>query len=313
MPTTKVDPLPFYREWAGHPLTDLAKVHSAIQTARPNKPIVYLAGDSSLDNKAWVPSAGPGGEPLPTAVPDIYNSILTTPKPKPDVAFWLNHFLNHKATALNTAIEASLLRHRDTTLLPHDDFIRDHIQPKDILIVSIGANDIALSPTASTMRHMLQLAWLTPLSSIERGTASSLAYFKHMFGEQTKAYITRLIAKQKPRVVIVCTIYYPLEAGVGAQPSWADTQLKALGYGWFPGQLQAAIRKIYEQATSAMRIEGTTVVSCPLFESMDGKLKEDYVERVEPSVQGGKKMAAHLVRLLDDFLFESDLVQDPGG
>ncbi|KAK1087421.1 hypothetical protein LTR48_002589 [Friedmanniomyces endolithicus] len=113
--------------------------------------------------------------------------------------------------------------------LAHDDFTRDHIQPKDILIVSIGANDIALSPTAATMRHMLQLAWLTPLSSIDRGTASSLAYFKHMFGEQTKAYITRMIAKQKPRVVIVCTIYYPLEAGVGAQPSWADTQLKALG------------------------------------------------------------------------------------
>ncbi|KAK0284857.1 hypothetical protein LTR35_000192 [Friedmanniomyces endolithicus] len=313
MPTTKVDPLPFYSEWAGHPLTDLAKVDSTIQNARPNKPIIYLAGDSSLDNKAWVPSAGPGGEPLPTAVPNIYNSILTTPKPKPDVAFWLNHFLDHKATALNTAIEASLLRHRDAALLPHDDFIRDHIQPKDILIVSIGANDIALSPTASTMRHMLQLAWLMPLSSIERGTASSLAYFKHMFGEQKKAYVARLIEKQKPREVVICMIYYPLEAGVGAQPSWADTQLKALGYGWFPGQLQAAIRKMYEQATSRIRIEGTTVIPCPLFESLDGKAKEDYVERVEQSVQGGKKMAAHFVRLLGDFLSESDLVQDSGG
>ncbi|TKA65434.1 hypothetical protein B0A55_10600 [Friedmanniomyces simplex] len=302
----KINPLAFYTEWAGHPVSDLVNVHSTIQTERPGKPIVYLAGDSSLDNKAWVPSSGPGGEPLPAAVPDHYSAFLTSLKPKPDVAFWLNHFLGHNATALNTAVEASLLRQRDATLLPHDEFIRDHIQPEDILIVSIGANDIALSPTASTMRHMFQLAWLTPLSSIERGTASSLAYFKHMFGDQTKNYIARLIKKRKPRVCVVCMIYYPLKAGAGVQPSWADTQLKALGYGRYPGQLQAAIKKMYEQATSTINIEGTTVVPCPLFETMDGKTKEDYTARVEPSVHGGEKMAAHLVRLLDGSLPSSD-------
>ncbi|KAK0928270.1 hypothetical protein LTR29_017443 [Friedmanniomyces endolithicus] len=215
------------------------------------------------------------------SIAETRRSILAEPLPRSQ-----SHCPEHRSRSLAPPTP----RRRS---LAHDDFTRDHIQPKDILIVSIGANDIALSPTAATMRHMLQLAWLTPLSSIDRGTASSLAYFKHMFGEQTKAYITRMIAKQKPRVVIVCTIYYPLEAGVG--------------------QLQAAIRKMYEQATSSISIEGTTVIPCPLFESLDGKAKEDYVERVEPSVQGGKKMATHLVRLLGDFLSESDLVQDPGG
>ena len=294
----KINPLPFYSEWAGHPIPDLATVHSAITKERPDRPIIYLAGDSSLDNKAWVPSSGPGGDALPVTVPEIYSSFLTTPKPKPDLAFWLNHLLGSRATALNTAVEASLLRQRDDSLLAHDAFIRDHIRAQDILVVSVGSNDIALSPTAATMRHMFQLAWLTPLRSITRGTASSLTYFKHMFGEQTKTYISRILEKQKPRAVVVCMIYYPLEAGAGAQPSWADAQLKTLGYGRYPGQLQAAIKKMYEQATAKIEIEGTTVIPCPLFEVMNGKVKEDYTARVEPSVQGGKKMAEQITGLL---------------
>lgn len=298
----KINPVPFYGEWAGHPLTDLSSLHALIQAERPGKPTVYLAGDSSLDNKAWVPPSGPGGEPLPTAVPDIYKSLLDPPRPKPDVAFWLNHLLGQKATGLNAAVEASLLRQRDTALMAHDEFIRDHIRSEDILIVSVGANDIALSPTAATMRHMFQLAWLTPRSSIERGTASSLGYFKRMFNDQTKAYISRMIDKQKPRAVIISMIYFPLEAGAGAQPSWADTQLKALGYGRYPSQLQAAIKKLYEQATSTIEIEGTIVVPCALYEAMDGKNKEDYVARVEPSVQGGKKMAELLNAKLEGVL-----------
>ncbi|KAK3114200.1 hypothetical protein LTR53_007700 [Teratosphaeriaceae sp. CCFEE 6253] len=297
-----INPLPFYNQWAGHPLLDLATVHASIQASRLETPIVYLAGDSSLDNKAWVASSGPGGEPVPVPVPHVYDLFLVPPKPKPDIAFWLNHFLDSRATAVNTAVEASLLRHRDDRLLPHDYFIRDHIRAQDILIVSVGANDIALSPTLATMRHMFQLAWLTPLRSIERGTASSLTYFKHMFGAQTKSYISRIIEKQTPSAVIVCMIYYPLESSAGAQPSWADAQLKALGYDRYPGQLQAAIRKMYEQATAIIEIDGTIVVPCPLFEVMDGRSKEDYTARVEPSVQGGKKMGEKLAGLVDQVM-----------
>ncbi|KAK3115804.1 hypothetical protein LTR53_004481 [Teratosphaeriaceae sp. CCFEE 6253] len=274
-----INPLPFYNQWAGHPLSDLATVHASIRASRPETPIVYLAGDSSLDNKAWVPSGGPGGEPLLVPVPHVYDLFLVPPKPKPDVAFWLHHFLDSRATAVNTAVEASLLRDRDGQLLPNDRFIRDHIRAQDILVVS-----------------------LTPRRSIERGTASSLSYFKCMFGGQTKSYISRMIEKQKPSAVIVCMIYYPLESSAGAQPSWADAQLKALGYGRYPRQLQAAIRKMYEQATATIEIDGTSLVPCPLFEVMDGKSKEDYTARVEPSVQGGKKMGAKLAGLVEEIM-----------
>jgi len=296
----KINPLPFYSQWAGHPLPNLSVYHSILRRERPDKPIVFLAGDSSLDNKAWVPSSGPGGDPLPAEVPAIYHHLLDPPQPTPDVSFWLNHVLGARATALNAAVEATMLRDRDTSLLAHDEFIRDHLRPQDILVVSVGANDIALRPNAATARHMFQLAWLTSRDSIERGTASSLAYFKHMFREQTQAYIARLVEKQKPRAVVVCMIYYPLEAG--AQSSWADAQLKVLGYNRDPGQLQAAIRKMYEQATLTVEIAGTQVVPCALYEALDGKRGEDYTARVEPSVQGGKRMATLLVERLDDVL-----------
>ena len=300
----KINPLPFYAEWAGHPLTDLATARSTIQATRPNKPIVYLAGDSSLDNKAWVPSSGAGGEPLPEAVPDIYKAFLESPTPNPDLAFWLNHYLGAKASVLNAAVEASLLRERDNGLLPHDEFIRDNIQSQDILIVSIGANDIALSPTTATVRHMLQLAWVTSQKSIEQGSASSLAYFRNMFGSQIQAYISRLVSKQKPRAVVVCGIYYPLEASASTQSSWADTQLKMLGYGMYPSQLQTAISQIYSSAMSKIVIEGTTVIPCALYEVMNGKHEKDYVARVEPSVEGGRKMAELLKSKLESVLPE---------
>ena len=298
----KINPLPFYAEWAGHPLPDLTTVHSATRAARPDKPIVYLAGDSSLDNKAWVPSSGPGGQILPAPVPEIYSAFLDPPSPKPDVAFFLNHALGSKASVINAAVEASLLRQRNKALLPHDEFIRDHIRAEDVLIVSLGANDIALSPASATVRHMLQLAWLTPKSSVEKGTASSLGYFRDMFRAQTQAYINQLVSKQKPRAVIVCAIYYPLEASASSQSSWADGQLKMLGYGMYPTQLQASIRQIYESATAKIEIDGTKVVPCALYEALDGKREADYVARVEPSVEGGRKMAELLREKVDRVL-----------
>jgi hypothetical protein len=296
----------FYFQWQGHPLTDISNFHSTILSKRPNKPIIYLAGDSSLDNKYWVPSSGPHGEPLPVDIPEIYNDILEQPHPKPDVAFWLNHVLEDRATTLNLAVEASMLRDRDADLLDHDKFIRDNISADDILIVSVGANDIALNPTVATASHMTKLAWLTPLSSLRKGNAWSLGYFVNMFKDQIQAYVARLVEKQKPRAVIVCMIYYPLEAAASKQNSWADFPLKLLGYNRSPERLQTAIQAIYEFATKKIEIKGTEVMPCALFEAMDGKNGDDYVARVEPSSNGGHKMALQLKELLDPLLGETD-------
>ena len=67
----KIKTFPFYGEWKGHPIPDLATFHSRTVAERPDKFIVWLAGDSSLDNKYWVPSSGAADEPLPVHVPAI--------------------------------------------------------------------------------------------------------------------------------------------------------------------------------------------------------------------------------------------------
>jgi hypothetical protein len=300
--STKINTSRFYFEWKGHTIPDASAFHATTRSVRPNKPIVYLAGDSSLDNKYWVPSSGPGGEPLTVEVPEIYHVTLDRPHPKPDIAFWLNHFLGDRATTLNLAVEASTLKERDKDLLEHDKFIRDNIRAEDILIVSVGANDIAMRPTLTTMRNMLQLAWLTPRSSLERGTAWSLNHFTNMFKTQVEAYVSRIVEKQKPRAVIVCMIYFPLEAGPLQQKSWADPQLMVLGYNRFPGHLQTAITKMYELATKKVHIPGVRVVPCALYEALDGKHNEDYTARVEPSAEGGRKMALELKTIVESLI-----------
>jgi hypothetical protein len=293
----KINTSRFYSEWRGHPILDVTAFHSTILALRSIKPIIFLAGDSSFDNKYWVPSSRSFGEPLAVDVPEIYGAALDEPFPKPDIAFWLNHLLDSRATALNLAVEATTLKEREENILEHDEFIRDNIRSEDILIVSIGANDIALKPTFATICHMLQLAWLTPRSSLQKGTAWSLNYFIKMFRDQVQAYISRLIEKRKPRAVIVCMIYFPLEAG--PQQSWADVQLKLLGYNKFPAQLQTAIRKMFEFATSEIHIPGVNVVPCPLFEVLDGKNEKDYTDRVEPSAEGGREIALQLTKIID--------------
>jgi hypothetical protein len=42
------------------------------------------------------------------------------------------------------------------------------------------------------------------------------------------------------------------------------------------------------------------VIPVPLFHALDGKLSREYVERVEPSSQGGRKMAEFLLDIIDD-------------
>eukprot|EP00041_Stephanoeca_diplocostata_P027741 m.770112 g.770112 ORF g.770112 m.770112 type:complete len:186 (-) comp23238_c3_seq18:95-652(-) len=121
----------------------------------------YLAGDSSLDNKYWI---------LQRTAPAVngFEEILQPPVAVPDVAHHLNAILadslqgSSKQTtgALNTAVEATTLGSRVGKcgkLWPSDIFIRDHITENDVLVVSVGGNDIALSPSCSTICNILGL------------------------------------------------------------------------------------------------------------------------------------------------------------
>lgn len=54
-------------------------------------------------------------------------------------------------------------------LKPQDVFLRDHLQPNDVLVVSIGGNDVALWPTPCTIASIAGLVHCTPTSCLEQG------------------------------------------------------------------------------------------------------------------------------------------------
>ncbi|KAL3821671.1 hypothetical protein ACHAXA_006091 [Cyclostephanos tholiformis] len=122
-----------------------------------------------------------------------------------------------------------------------------------------------------------------------------LGYFRHLFGTRIQKYIEALTSKTRPKKVLVCMIYYPDENNV---PSWANAALGTLGYNRNPAKLQLLIRKVFEEATSTIRIPGSQVIPVPLFVTLDGTRSEDYVARVEPSAIGGRKMAEFLLDIV---------------
>jgi hypothetical protein len=76
---------------------------------------------------------------------------------------------------VNAAVEESTIGGRAAgALLPHDEFVRDHLSPRDVVIASLGGNDIALKPTLATVWHMLWLAKCARKGSIASDSAWGL-------------------------------------------------------------------------------------------------------------------------------------------
>lgn len=294
----------FYATFHGHNVHFLAAIHRALKSK--HRGCIYLAGDSSLDNKYWLHG-------VRDAV-NGYETVLQPPTMKPDVCYWLNYYLAQQSSAslfaLNTSVEATTLGQRDqgwfsSGLQEQDLFIRDNITEEDYLIVSVGGNDVALAPSFCTIVSILALVHGASDDAIRGGTALGLGQLLHMFGDKLAEYIRRLVERRKPRKVLVCMIYFPDVGGTG---SWADTALSALSYNSDPRRLQSAIVSVFEQAVCKIHIPGTQVVPVPLFRVLDCQDSGDYVARVEPSVEGGRKMAQAFLQ----YLFAPRLGPVPG-
>ena len=63
-------------------------------------------------------------------------------------------------------------------------------------------------------------------------------------------------------------------------------------------KLQAIIRGVFAEATSKIRVDGVPVLALPLFDVLDGSDPADYVNRVEPSTQGGEKIARAIIEAI---------------
>lgn len=282
----------YYAWYHGHRVEHLAAVEAAARAQR--KAVTWLVGDSTLDNKAWL--CAPLGPSVPREMPvNGLGDVLDGPC-VPDVAHHLNKLLERAGAGvvcINAAVEESTLgSRRDGRLLPQDVFVRDHLRPEDVVVSSLGGNDVALAPTLATVCSIVPLVWCSTKGAVERGTAVGFAHFESMFRELTAKYLEALTAKCKPRRVCVCMLYMLDERAGG---SWADGTLRALGYNSSPYRVQRVIRALYERATKRVAVAGTEVVPVPLFEALDGSDTADYVQRVEPSVTGGEKLASLLI------------------
>ena len=313
----KVDYSNFYDNYHGHLVKDLSTVHEACRTTAGSH-FVFLAGDSTLDNKFWFRNRSPAC--------NGYERILSPPFSIQDVCYWLNFLLENNSlgrnfVALNCAVEESTLGARSCArLLPQDKFIRNTVTQNDVLVVSVGGNDVALKPSCCTALNMLSLVCLASTSCIESMSCGSafpcrddawgcsfgclssmvafppgLGYFIHLFGTQLQDYILNLTALKKPKLILVCMLYYLDEKSTG---SWADNTLGILGYNRNPKKLQTVIKRIYELAVKSISIPGTKVVAVPLFSALDGTNTSDYVQRVEPSAAGGRKIAELLIEYI---------------
>lgn len=94
----------FFGEYHGHKVEHLRVALPALREGR--RSVIFLAGDSSLDNKYWFDDC------LPAV--NGYERLLAPPEQKADVAYWLNHELvrlgrGAQTFALNAAVRAALL------------------------------------------------------------------------------------------------------------------------------------------------------------------------------------------------------------
>ena len=294
-----IDASAFYREYKGHLVPHLAAVHAGL-LAQSREAFVFLCGDSSLDNKHWFFGACP--QPFVAAANGM-ERLLEPPHSIPDVAHCLNALLAASAAPLrlaciNGAVEESALHERSRgVLLKQDAWVAATAGPRDAIVVCCGGNDVVLKPLPDTVQALLALLTRSTPASLADGSAPGLDHFVRLFRDQLGDFVRRLCAN-RPRLCIVCMVYYPQLSSLGAA-SWASHSLGQMGYTQRPELLQSIIRAVYQHGVRALAApEGTRVVPLPLFEVLDPASGADYLQRVEPSRQGGEKMAAAILRVV---------------
>jgi hypothetical protein len=292
---------------------------------------IFLAGDSSLDNKHWFFSNfSEKSEVVRSELkhdfigPAVngYENVLNPARSVKDVAYWMNRAAAERTkpgdvVTINCSVEESTIGERmscnsngGSGLLKHDEFIRDHVGLSggdDIIVLSLGGNDVALRPTTRTIASVFALTRMPMILLRAFGRFSpGFSHLEYLFHNEIERIVQRMVPtsdlQKPPKLVVVCMIYF-LDQQPGG--SWADNVLRRLGYDADPTKLQYIIRALFERiehkgfqvfSSAGDRVK---VLPFPLFEVLDGSITSDYVQRVEPSVQGGRKLGNALL----DFIF----------
>lgn len=223
----------FFAPYHGHDVAHLEAVRRLL-LAGGTRRFLYLAGDSSLDNKAWLA----GEEPVPAAAGWERALRPAGARLPPDVAAQINTRLAARAragaaqsagagwTCINAAVEESTLAARLGGTPPAQDaWLARVLAPSDALVVSVGGNDVVLAPSLATVAALAALLLGASDAALRDGSAWGMAHVVALFKGGVEAYIARLCEHATPAAVIVCFPYFPHEGGAG----WADTALACMG------------------------------------------------------------------------------------
>ena len=319
MSDSKISSEEYFAEYHGHKLSHLKTALIELRGCAPQvrrRPIVFLMGDSTLDNKFWLRAcprmaAGGGYERFispPLVVPDVTSCLIAA----------LSSEMGLSHTVLNCAVEESTLQGRVVRQVgssgppqltrPHDIFAAQACGAVtgDIMVLSLGGNDIVLSPSLSTIAALVGTLHCASISALESGTAWGFNTLIKLFRDDMQTYINALYnAGARPSTIIVLFPYLPERAGSLTQSSWADTSLKLLGYDAAPENLERVMRAVYKRATCLlqpppMASQSTRIIPVALF---DGVLDStsgsgDFIARVEPSAKGSAKIAHRLAKII---------------
>ncbi len=278
----------FYNSFYGHKIEDLKIVKEKLDSQKSNKNYIYLVGDSSLDTKHWTGIWNPSLN----GYEKIFENMKT------DVSFYINKKLQDKNIpyiCLNAAVECATISSKNLQLNDQDLFVSQNITSNDILVVSIGGNDIALAPSFNTILNMGMLQYLNSVENLTSDQAIGMNYFINLFKNQVEEYIKKIIGKTRPKKIVICCIYYPDTTNC---ESWASTALNLLNYNNNPIKLQTTIQSIFKYATSKISINDIEIIPFPMFEYLDANDSRDYEKRVEPSSIGASKLAFGIIESL---------------
>lgn len=137
----------FYDKRWGHWVEHLEIVYDGLKKAGCTN-FVWLAGDSTVDNKPFREDWKE--ESWKTAVRG-YEDVLSPPQMLPDVNYLLNEQFQESPfmagetfCAINTARAGSQLQSRigGRALNPQDQLLQSHASEGDVLILSVGGNDL---------------------------------------------------------------------------------------------------------------------------------------------------------------------------
>ena len=300
MMAARVNARAFYAPYHGHDVAHLDAVRRLLAAGGARR-FIYLAGDSSLDNKFWL-----SAEPRVASAGGMERALSPPCSPvPPDVAAAISGRLAARLgpswACVNAAVEESTLASRGAgrPLPAQDGWLARALSPGDVLVVSAGGNDVVLSPSAATVAALAALLLAATDAGLADGSAWGMAHCVRLFRDDVEAYVARLCAHALPSLVVVLFPYFPHEARTG---SWADAALGVMGYDCAPRRLQAVMRAVFARATRAVRAPGgVRVVPLALFDVLDAApASRDYVARVEPSARGGEKMADAIIGAIVD-------------